>query len=198
MTWESQASQFVNSFYTANNGFYGTVGAFASIGTQPSYMLAGGFILPQGATITLTWLFGMRTASTSSNRYVFRVGMGTAQGSGTDPLNGLYLKYSDNVNGGNWVVYSGNGASTTTVNTAVGLSICSGCWTKLVITLNSAGTSAGFTVDGVLLATITTTMPVFNVNMGIVAEIAPTSGSCSFPTIEFDLMMLDLVLTSSR
>lgn len=128
----------------------------------------------KSAVITYQWryLFYLPAASISTNRYTAYVGgfwaTGAATQAGFGVAGGPFLKYSDNVNSGNWVMGSSTNAGTlTTVNSST--AALPGAWNSAVITL--ANGVYTFTVNGVVLGTVadtnlTATSPTVNQNAG--------------------------------
>ena len=73
------------------------------------------------------------------------------------PTNGVYFRYSDDINGGNWECVCMDNSTTTVVDSTVAVAV--NTWYRLEIEVNAAGTSAVFKIDGVTRATITTNIP---------------------------------------
>jgi hypothetical protein len=72
---------------------------------------------------------------------------GTTEGAGDD---GCYFRYSDNINGGKWQGICVNNGTTTTCDlmSTSGTTVAASTWYRLTVTVNSAGTSADFQVNG--------------------------------------------------
>lgn len=145
-----------------------------------------------GGALTLNWVTNIVTLSTGTNRYTLIVGLTDVTG-GVDETNGVYFKYSDNVNSGNWQIITANGGVRTTTNTAVAASTG---WHNLQISVNAAASSVTFTIDGVAQTAIVTNIPT--------AAITPTwsvnvsAGSLATDSLEIDLMYLTYTLTTPR
>ena len=75
--------------------------------------------ISKAAARTLVWScqFQIPTLSNATDRFVAYVGL--FSNSSNTPFNGAYLKYSDNVNSGNWVLTAANSAVEVTTNSAV-------------------------------------------------------------------------------
>jgi hypothetical protein len=76
---------------------------------------------------------------------------------GTLPVDGVYFKI-DGDQGGNWLFETASNSVRTQVNTGVAVSIAA--YQKLRISVNAVGTLATGTIDGVLVASIATNIPV--------------------------------------
>ena len=151
------------------------------------------FILGSGV-IVLNWVFNIGTLSNGTNRYVLNIGLGDTYNSKVaDQANGLYFKYSDNVNSGNWEIVSASASSLTTTTTST--AVTTG-WHNAQITIDSTASTITYVMDGVSLGTISTHIPTTAVSpLYYIEWVAGTIGS-SF--IGVDLMYLTQVLTTAR
>lgn len=152
--------------------------------TEFSYVLGGG-------VLSLNWVISLVTLSTAGNRYLATLGMTDNKLSGT-PTNGIYFSYTDNVNGGQWVLNCTSASVTTSVNTTI--AAVTG-FVNLGITINAAATSISFTINGVsagsaIVANIPTT------GIGPSAQWARSAGS--LPASLIDLFYLTQTLTTPR
>lgn len=122
--------------------------------------------------LTIRWSFMIGQASDATNR--FNVDIGLRDGITGTGTNGLMLTYSDNVNGGNWRIYTLVAGSQTNVDSSV--PVVTGSWLNVELVVNASGTSAEFKVNGVSVGTITSGIPtlVQGVNIGI-GKVAGTS-----------------------
>ena len=114
--------------------------------------------------------------STSSQRFTLYIGFGTSFT--TEPTDGAYFVYSDNINSGNWQAKTASSSSRTTANSST--AVVADAWIKLKIVVNAAGTSVSFYVDGVEIANspITTNIPTstfFDLGMGVVKSVGSTN-----------------------
>lgn len=104
------------------------------------------------------YLFYIPLVSTSTSRYTLYVGAmwcsGTAVPASFSPAGGGYLKYSDNLNSGNWVMGSATGGGTNVTSNSTTAPVFNG-WSKLTITLNN-GTYT-YVVNGATVGTFTDT-----------------------------------------
>lgn len=129
---------------SSNDGTAGNLGWI----TYPGYFLGNG-------EVTITWI--LKTDNVSGDggvTYIWRIGFGETQGAAQ--VNGTYFEYTDSVNSGNWQIVTSSASTRTTTNTATAMSTG---WHKYTITINAAGTSAEFFIDGSSVGTITTNIP---------------------------------------
>lgn len=151
-------------------------------------------ILGAGA-ISVNWVIKVAILSTTSPRYTLYVGLGDTF-SGGDMANGVYFKYLDTLNSGNWVGNTAAASSRTTASSAV--AVINSAFVNLGITVNAAATSASFLVNGVEIANspIVATIPT--------AAVVPTvriTGSVGTPTVNsilIDLFYMTQTLTTPR
>lgn len=147
-----------------------------------------------GGLINLNFVISLVTLSEVANRYTANIGLVDVAsfGAGVNPLDGIYFSYSDNVNAGNWLLNCTSSSVTSSVDS--GIAAGTG-FVNLGISINAAGTSVSFTINGVSVGTpIVTNIPS--------AFIAPTmlwvvsAGDC--PQSLIDLFYLTKTLTVSR
>lgn len=101
----------------------------------------GSAFLKAGGAISCNWVFKINNLSDGTNRYTLNFGLAS------DSFGQMItFEYSDNVNSGNYRVRCIGGA-TTTNNTTTAATTTG--YHNFGITINSAGTSVAFTVDGV-------------------------------------------------
>lgn len=142
-----------------------------------------------GGAITINWIFNIVTLSNSTNRYQLSVGL--SQNNGLS--NAFYFQYQDSVNSGNWVINSIAATVSTSTNTST--AVATG-WHNAQITINAAGTSATFTLDGVSLGTISSGLP--SVGLKPVFLAVWKAGTVAANTFQVDAMWLNQTLTSAR
>jgi hypothetical protein len=88
----------------------------------------------------------------------FDVKAGTMDNDSTgDPANGIYFKYDNTINSGNWVCVTCNASSSFTINSSV--APVSSQWVRLKYTVNMAGTSCAFYINDGLVGTSVTNIP---------------------------------------
>jgi hypothetical protein len=121
--------------------------------------ILSGYLLSNGVCFFETLIY-LPILSTAIQEYEILVGLGNSLpllGSFADHTNGVYFKYR-RATSVNWIcVTADNGSLTsTTTATAVGAT----AWIKLAAIINAAGTSVGFYINGTLVATHTTNIPI--------------------------------------
>lgn len=149
-----------------------------------------GFFIGYGA-ISCNWVVRINTASTVTNRYNLRIGLGDTFAG--DQANGCYFDYTDNVNSGNWVTKTAQAASRTATNTAVSTS---GAFANFGISVNAAGTSVVFTINGTTVRTETATIPTAAIAPFV--QITRSAGTIAASSVYIDLFYLTQTLTVSR
>lgn len=168
--WVSVAAAFAqngNVVIAANNSVSAPLALASTQGVgyvNTSTTTAGGFCsLPsscfvvKSTAINYQWreLFYMPAASSPTNRYTAFIGAfvatGLANNSNPGPVIGPYLAYSDNLNGGNWVMGNGVNGTRTTVNSLTAPT--TNAWNILMITL--ANGVFTYTVNNVVIGTVT-------------------------------------------
>lgn len=94
--------------------------------------------------------------SSGTERYTIRTGFGDS--ATTEPTDGCYIRYVDNVNSGNWQGVCRNNSTESTCDTTVVVAVST--FYELDVKVNAAGTSAGFCVNNTCCASnITTNIP---------------------------------------
>lgn len=81
------------------------------------------------------------------------------------PTNGLFFRYTHGTNSGKWQFCSAAGSGIVAADT--GVAPAAGVYQVFEIVVNTAGTSATFYIDGVLVGTISTGIPTAGVFPGI-------------------------------
>ena len=144
-----QGMAYANTSSTVLGGFVSTVASLAPV---------------KSATINYQWRAYFRTpttASSSTNRYTVYIGgmVFTGASNTATPLGGPYIKYSDNVNSGNWVLGDAVNGTQTTTNASVAPTFAT--WNSLTITLANGvftyvlnGTTLGTVTDANLATTV--------------------------------------------
>jgi hypothetical protein len=153
--------------------------------------VAGNVILGAGQ-VTTEFVIRMSALSDSSQRFTIRCGLSSSNT--TEPGNGVYFEYSDNINSGNWVGKTASSSSRTSANSAVAASTD---WVRLTIVVNAAATSASFYINGTEIANspISTNIPTAVVCP--FAQIIKSVGSSS-RSFAVDYCAMQIDLTNSR
>lgn len=190
---------FVNITATTDNTHPGQVG-FETFGSavytlmlstmDASFNFLGAFILG-GGSIVLNWVFRIAQLSNITSRYTLQIGFGDSNGS--DQANGVYFEYSDNENSGNWILKTISASTSTITNTST--AVTAG-WHNAQVTINAAGTSANFTIDGVSLGNITTHIPTVAISPFV--QVISASVSADAEVVFVDLFYLNQTLTTTR
>jgi len=131
------------------------------------------------------WLFNLTTLSTASEEYTFRVGIHDAV-SGSAVTDGVWFEYL-RTTGVNWLLITENGGTQTTPVDS-GVAVAAGAWLKLGISINGAGTSASFIINGVNVGTIATNIPTTNGSSPCM-QIIKTNGTTA-RTVQADYVWL--------
>jgi hypothetical protein len=165
-----------------------TNGAFASIALDN--FNNSNSVQPASGAISATFVLNLVTLSAVANRYTINIGFGQSAGF---TGNGISFQYADNVNSGNWQIKcTKSGVGTTTTNTSIAATTGYHSYT---ISINAAGTSVSFYIDGVLAGTIATA----NVpSAAMSATVAFARSSGALPLALFDLFYMTKDLTVSR
>lgn len=164
-----------NSFIIMANG---TSGLF------PAFILGGG-------QLTVNWVLKTATLSDGTNRYILRFGIGdTTTG---DQANGCYFEYSDDINGGNYVIKTAAGSVRTSTNTATAATTG---YMNFKIVVNAASSSVEFFIDNVSQGSIITNIPTLAV--APVCVLDRTAGTLVLGSLQIDLFYLTQSLTAAR
>ena len=155
----------------------------ATIHLGPTSMFFG------GGAVTLECLFQLSTLTNAA----FRVGFGDQ--TAADHNNGVYLEFNSGVSATNWLIKTAAAGTRTSTTTSVAAT--ASAWHKLVITVNAAGTSASFTLDGTSLGTITTNIPTTVAN-ATSPNIQADSLGATTTTIYVDYFKMFQRFTSAR
>lgn len=173
----------------------GTIGAGGNaqiISMTNTPLTFNGFMLGGGA-ITLNWVFKINTLSTAVNRYTLRVGAGDTTGTG-DQANGVFFEYSDNINSGNWVGKTTAASTPSVVNSNI--AVATG-WHNGQISVNAAGTSVSFSMDGVSLGSaVVSNIPTLGISFMV--HVIRGAGTVAQNSVAIDLMYFNQVLTTAR
>ena len=92
--------------------------------------------------------------STTLEDFTTQIGMSDDNGSGAN--NGVYFSYNQANSAGNWELITNTSGTRTVVDSGVPAAIG---FNNFGIVVNASGTSASFTINGTLVGTITTNIP---------------------------------------
>lgn len=191
LNWGAIAGHFINGTST-NPGIY-VIEDGTSAGVMLNANNAFNLALGSGA-VTVNFVIDLVALSTAGNRYTVTAGLmqATSGASFGTPTQGVYLTYADNVNGGNWLLNCNTSSVITSVDSGVAASTG---FVNLGFTVNAAGTSVSFTINGTAVGTaITTNIPT--------ASITPACtwirSSGALPASKIDLFYMKQTLTTAR
>jgi len=156
--------------------------------TTPPFKLGSG-------SLNVNWVIDLTTLSAVANRYTVYIGLidYTSAIANSVPNDGVFFKYTDNVNSGNWQIVCVNGGVATTANTSTAAATG---FHNYGIQINAAGTSAAFTINGVTVANspVATNLP--TANIGPSFETIVSAGNA--PAMVLDLFYYTQNLTTGR
>jgi hypothetical protein len=151
-------------------------------------------IFGQGV-INYTWRIRLPSVSDAGNTYTAYIGMGDNTAVG-DMVDGVYFVYTHTINGGNWTLSTSSNSVRTTANS--GVPLVANSWINLGVTVNAAGTSAQFLINGASVGTITTNIPtVAGRETGPLAKIQKSVGATSM-LLQLDYFYMDYTPTTPR
>jgi hypothetical protein len=155
-------------------------GATASGGGGPFYLyslsspwwVGGAYMFTSAVVVTPA------TLSDATNDYYFFLRLADTPGSGFwDQNNSLGLRYTHDVNGGEWQAYSrSSGGTDSTVDTNVAFSVDTKY--ELFVALNKAANEASFYINGALVGRITSNLPT-SASLGPSSVFEKTAGTSS-------------------
>lgn len=159
----------------------GTVSfANGSVGDRGGVIGAPTSIVIGADAITYTIWVNFQTLATVSDDYVFFCGLSdNTNGDGNNALEWRYSRTTDT----HWEAVSRQGAGSET-KTTTATTVSTSTWYKLSMTLNAAGTSAVYALNGSTVGTHTTNLP--NAAIGPVCYARRTAGTTNSVNI-FDL-----------
>lgn len=143
-------------------------------------------------TIYHETIIRLGTLSNGTDTYAVQVGMTDQAGTFPDANNGVYFKYSNGINSGNWACVCANSATTTTINTSVAAITTGFVRLGWVYT---PGSGVQFFIGGVSQGTTTTNLPTANLNY--VATTTKSAGTTGL-FVYVDAIKLMWTLTTPR
>lgn len=193
LQWDSSAGGFVagNSTNPGQARFDNNVNGAQILLADVSNTIASFNV--GGGSQNLNFVFSVASLSTAMNNYTCHIGFtDTEIETPQAPTFGIYFRYNQAVNSGNWQLVTNDGALTTVVNTATAASTG---FHNYGIQINAAGTSITFSIDGVTVGTpITTTIP----SQSMAPAIASIMSAGGAPAHTVDLFYFTKNLTVSR
>lgn len=123
------------------------------------------------------------TLSNGTDRFTTYSGFGDI--TSTDPVDGVFFRLVDNVNGGRWQFVARSSSVETAVDT--GITPSAGVWRRLEIVVAANGSSATGYIDGASVGTVSTNLPTGGRDTGVIAANLIGSLGTTAVTVEIDL-----------
>ena len=174
-----------------------TIGVYAlSTGTNANgnSVLLGRYMFLGEGQIIIESRNVLVNLSTLAQRFFYRHGL-TNSVSEAITTDGIYFRYTDNENSGNFVCVCRSASVESVVNTSVAPSTTN--MQKLRIVVNAAGTSAQFFIDGVSVATISSNLPANTILLRNTLTIQKTTGTTAIE-LNTDYMYQLVTFTTPR
>lgn len=152
--------------------------------------------LGNAGTYFVEYLIRIPTLSNGTERFRLRLGFSDkAAADDTDPTDGVFFRYKDDVNSGNWELVARSNSTETVTNAASGPS--TNTWHRLRIEVNNGGTLCSFYMDDVLLGTVASNIPNTAARLvGIGHDIAKSLGTTD-RTFEVDRLTFGILFNGS-
>lgn len=199
LPWITGGFAWFNANTTGDSGHPGVISStsltsssqFLFLGMTVGNAVSAQIILGGGA-ITLNWVIKLATLSTGTNTYTLRCGLGDTKSA--DEVNGVYFEYTNGTNSGQWQFKTAAASSRTTSSSAIAADTS---YHNFSITINAAGTSCAFFIDGVSLGTaIATNIPTAGITPFV--DIVWSAGTIPALSVLVDLMYFTQTLTTPR
>lgn len=143
-----------------------------SIGSSGQYVRAS-----DNTYLSCTYSVHVSNLSDGSNTYTIRVGWMDSNSPG-EPSNGVFFRYTDGVNSGNYQFVARSSSSETVINTGTVPTTSSSAPQSLKVVIDPSGSLVEGFIDGVSTGTITTNIPT-STNLGQYAHIIKSVGTSS-------------------
>lgn len=134
------------------------------------------------------------TLSTALQEYTLRLGYGDLV-TGADHADGVYFEY-DRTQSVNWRCKTANNSARTTADS--GVLVAAGAWIQLRFVVNAAGTSVQFYINGTLVATNVTNIPITSARVCSPTLIINKTVGTTASTVLFDYYNTQTVFTTPR
>ncbi|MCC6460470.1 MAG: hypothetical protein IT260_08370 [Saprospiraceae bacterium] len=142
-----------------------------SIGATSQYVRPTAFTY-----LTCSYSTYVDALSDGTNTYTTRIGwLNTAIPSG-EPTHGVYFRYTDGVNAGNYQFVARSGGTETLINTGTAPTTSSASPQSLKVVIDPSGAQVEGFIDGQSVGVITTNIPT-STNLGHYAQIQKTAGT---------------------
>ena len=162
----------LNSTERAIGTFGGKTGTTAA-GYATMYKGVSSLFTGWGVFLRCRMRAAVETLSTGAERFTTYVGFGDNVATG-DMAEGCYFRYTDSVNSGKWEAVTAKASVKTAVDTGVAANTQ---YSIFEVRINAAGTSVEYYINDVLVATITTNIPVSP--FGMIHKIEKSVGTTS-------------------
>jgi hypothetical protein len=174
LNWTATAAGTAASAQTGTYGVNGTERAFGVLQLDTGSTATGRVALNRlaaqvqlgYATVQQDWRLALEALSTGTERFLVTFGFISNTGAGTtlpdDHTHGVFFRYRDDLNGGQWQCVCRQANIQTVVDTTVAANTQ---YNRFRIVINEAGTEALFYIGGNLVGTITTNIPTTGGNL---------------------------------
>lgn len=156
------------------------------------FMTAATALRLSGGDAVIEALVRVPTLPDGTDSFAFRVGFGDS--AGADMTDGAYFELTQA--SANWQCATASNSTRTKTNSST--AAAANTWTRLKITVNAAGTSVKFYINGTLVATNTTNIPTAaGRETGLATNIVKSAGTTA-RTADVDYLQASIVYTTSR
>ena len=139
----------------------------------------------------------VRLASLSDAANAWTLRSGFLDSVTAESLDGVFFRYTDSVNGGRFQAVCRANNVETMVDTGVPAAV--GTTYRLEIEVNALGTSAGFTINGTAVATISTNIPNgVGREVGYGISTIRSAGTAAVNSYEVDYLLAEVLFTTPR
>jgi hypothetical protein len=126
--------------------------------------------------LSLTFHVNIETASTPSERFIFRCGIGSDPTSG-EPDHGAYFEYSDSINTAKWQCATANGGTRTKIDT--GNNVSTGVFQSVGLKFLQQNSIVLFLINGIPVGNSSTNLPAGSQLMSLFTRLDKIVGSGS-------------------
>lgn len=191
VTGSTGTSTSQGDFYVkANSGGSGAgLGSspFAASGISTSSSATGSgsigstsqYVRPSDNTyLSSTYNASLSDFSDGTNTFTVRIGWMSSSNPAGEPSNGVYFRYTDAVNSGNFQLVARASDTETVINTGIAPTNSTTSPQSIKVVIDPSGAQAEGFIDGASVGTITTNVPT-GANLGHYAQIQKTAGTSS-------------------
>jgi hypothetical protein len=142
------------------------------------------------------WYCCVPTLSNATDEYSLQIGFIDVFNA-VDSTDGAYFKYQRSSTGDFWVCTTASAGSRT--NTTSSVAIVAGTYYKLEVSVNAAGTSVDFIIDGVTVATHVTNIPTGGTKyFGVGMNMLKSAGTTATTGLRFDCTRIQHKMTTDN